>query len=141
MITLHILKLLENNGFGTIDTDLFFETVPLDAKGIPKQGVWIVTRGTSINRVDIGSQNFDIYSRYTNKTTGHAMLENILSFLQDSFGNVCELPTVPPISYNEYYDVMIVPTSGVENVGTDDQNKVVRVISGNVKYKKKENNK
>lgn len=139
MITLHILKLLEDNGFGTIDTDLFYEEVPLDSRGYPKQGVWIVTRGSEVNRVDIGNQNFDIYSRYTNKLTGAVKLDNILNFLKESYGDVCTLPTVPPHSLTEYYNVRITPTSGVENVGTDDQDKVVRVISGNVKYKIKEN--
>ena len=136
MITLHILKLLEDNGFGTIDTDLFYEEAPLDAKGVPKQGVWIVTRGSEVSRVDIGNQDFDIYSRYTNKLTGAVKLENILSFLKESYGDVCTLPTVPPHSMTQYYNVRITPTSGVENVGTDDQDKVVRVISGNVKFNK-----
>lgn len=139
MITLHILKLLEDNGFGTIDTDLFFEEVPLDSKGVPKQGIWIVTRGTSVTRLDVGNQNFDIYSRYTNKLTGGIKLENILTFLKEAYDDVCTLPTVPPYSTTEYYNVTIEPTSGVENVGTDEQDKVVRVISGNVKYKIKEN--
>lgn len=139
MITLHILQLLEDNGFGTIDTDLFYEEVPLDTHGNPKQGVWIVTRGSEVNRVDVGNQNFDIYSRYTNKLTGAIKLESILTFLQESYGDVCTLPTVPPHSLTEYYSVRITPTSGVENVGIDDQDKVVRVISGNVKYKIKEN--
>lgn len=139
MITLHILKLLEDNGFGTIDTDLFCEEMPIDKQGNPIQGIWIVSRGSEVNRVDIGNQNFDIYSRYTNKLTGAVKLDNILNFLKESYGDVCTLPTVPPHSLTEYYNVRITPTSGVENVGIDDQDKVVRVISGNVKYKIKEN--
>jgi len=139
MIALHILKLLENNGFGTIDTDLFLEEAPLDSKGIPKQGVWIVTRGTEVTRLDVGNQNFDIYSRYTNKLTGGIKLENILTFLKEAYNDVCTLPIVQPYSLTEYYNVTIEPTSGVENVGSDDQDKVVRVISGNIKYKIKEN--
>lgn len=139
MIALHILKLLENNGFGVIDTDLFFEDAPLDNNGVPIQGVWIVSRGTGVTRLNIGNQNFDIYSRYTNKLTGAIKLENILTFLKEAYGDVCTLPTVPPHSFTEYYDVIIEPTSGVENAGTDEQDKVVRVISGNVKYKIMEN--
>lgn len=139
MVTLHLLKLLEDNGFGTIDTDLFFEEAPLDANGVPKQGVWIVTRGSEVTRLNVGNQNFDIYSRYTNKLTGGIKLENILTFLKEAYGDVCTLPTVPPYSLTEYYNVTITPTSGVENAGTDEQDKVVRVISGNIRFNKKEN--
>ena len=134
MIALHILKLLEDEGFGTIDTDLFFEEAPLDGQGKPKQGVWIVERGTAVSRLNHRVQNFDIYSRYTNKLTGYKKLEAILDFLQEAYGDVCELPAVPPYSSTVYENVSIEPTSSVENVGTDSNDKIVRVISGTVRY-------
>lgn len=134
MIALHILKLLENEGFGTIDTDLFFEEAPLDGSGVPRQGIWIVERGTSVNRFNTQTQNFDIYSRYTNKLTGYKKLEAILDYLQEAYGDVCTLPAVPPYSSTVYENVRITPTSSVENVGVDENNKIVRVISGTVQY-------
>lgn len=136
MITLHILKLLADEGFGQIDTDLFWEDAPLDPQGNPKNGVWIVPRGTEVNRFTVSTQAFDIYSRHTNKVTSSKKLEDILDYLQEAFEDVCELPTVPPHSTTRYYDVMITPTSSIENVGTDEQDKVVRVISGQVTFKK-----
>ena len=134
MIALHLLKLLEDNNFGTIDTDLFFEEAPLDGQGKPKQGCWIVERGTSVNRFNTQTQNFDIYSRFSNKLTGYKKLEAILDFLQEAYGEVCELPAVPPYSSTVYENVRIEPTSSVENVGTDENNRIVRVISGVVRY-------
>lgn len=136
MIALHILKLLEDEGFGTIDTDLFFEEAPLDSTGKPKQGVWIVERGTDVNRFNYQTQNFDIYSRYTNKITGYKKLEAILEYLQEAYGEVCELPTVPPYSTTLYTNVRITPQSSVENAGVDENGKVVRVVSGTVQYSK-----
>lgn len=136
MIALHILKLLENEGFGTIDTDLFFEEAPLDGNGVPRQGVWIVERGTDVTRFTTHTQNFDLYSRYTNKTTGYKKLEAILDYLQEAYGEVCELPTVSPYSDIVYTNVRIRPTSSVENVGVDENNKIVRVISGEVQYER-----
>lgn len=136
MIALHILKLLADEGFGTIDTDMFFEEAPLNGQGVPKEGVWIVERGTDVTRFTTQTQNFDIYARYTNKTTGYKKLEAILDYLQEAYGDVCELPTVPPYSTTEYKNVRITPTSSVENVGTDENNKVVRVISGSVQYER-----
>lgn len=134
MVTLHLLKLLEDEGFGTLDTDLFWEEVPLNSEGNPKEGVWIVTRGTEISRIDIGIQNFDIYARYSNKVTCAKKLEDILRFLQDAYEEVCDLPTVPPHSTTQYTNVSIVPTSAVENVGTDENEKIVKVIAGVIRY-------
>ena len=136
MIALHILKLLEQEGFGTIDTDLFFEEAPLDGNGVPKNGIWIVERGAPASRLTWRVQNFDIYSRYTNKLTGYKKLEDILDYLQEAFSEVCELPIVSPYSTANYYNVRITPTSGVENVGVDENNKIVRVISGTVQYER-----
>lgn len=136
MIALHILKLLADEGFGTIDTDMFFEEAPLNGQGVPKEGVWIVERGASVTRFNTQTQNFDIYSRYTSKLTGYQKLEAILEYLQEAYGEVCDLPTVPPYSETEYKNVRITPTSSVENVGTDENNKVVRVISGSVQYER-----
>lgn len=136
MITLHIAKLLDNKGFGTLDTDIFWEEAPLDTSGNPKEGIWVVSRGTELSRFTVHTQQFDIYARYANKVTSSQKLEDILEYLQTAFEEVCELPTVPPHSTTRYYDVTITPVSGIENVGSDEQDKVVRVISGEVKFKK-----
>lgn len=143
MITLHIAKLLANAGFGILDltgntanADIFWEEVTLDSTGQPKQGIWIVPRGAPVTRFNSNIQPFDIYSRYTNKVTGSKKLEDILQYLQEAYGEVCELPTVPPYSLTEYSNVRITPTSSVENAGTDENNKIVRVISGEVTYER-----
>lgn len=138
MITLSILKELENNGFGTIDTDLFFEEASLDSKGQPKNGVWIVTRGSAVSRTNVEIQSFDIYSRYSNKLTGHQKLESILEWLQEAYGDVCTLPACPPYTTQTYTNVRIFPQSSIESVGFDENNKLVRVISFEVFYNKGE---
>lgn len=136
MITLHLAKLLADNGFGTLDQDIFWEDMPVDTKGNPKDGIWIVARGASVTRFKVEQQSFDIYSRNKDKLAGSQKLEDILEFLQDAYDTVCDLPTVPPYSLTQYTEVQITPTSGIENVGTDEQDKVVRVISGEIKCKK-----
>lgn len=136
MVTLHILRLLQDAGFGTIDTNLFWEEAPLDANGNPIEGVWIVTRGAPVSRISVTTQAFDIYERYSNKITTAKKLEAILHYLQDSYGLVCDLPAVPPHSLTNYTNATITPTSGVENVGTDENDKIVKVISGEINYKK-----
>lgn len=135
MILLSILKQLQNENFGTIDVDLFYEEVPLEKDGTPKEGVWIVSRGSVVNRFNTEIQAFDLYSRYKNKITGAAKLYEVLNYLKEAYGDVCDLPAALPYSTKVYESVRITPTSGVENVGSDENGKVVRVISGEVYYK------
>lgn len=139
MITLSLLQQLENEGFGTIDTDLFYEEAPLDSNGNPKEGVWIVSRGSAVTRFNTEIQSFDLYSRYKNKITGAKKLYDILDYLKEAYSSVCDLPACPPYSESTFKNVRILPTSGVENVGTDENGKVVRVISGEVYYVKENN--
>ena len=134
MISLHIAKWLEQEGFGTLDTDIFWEEAAVDAQGIPKDGIWVVTRGNADVRTN-NVQQFDIYSRYANKLTGSQKLEAISQRIKGAYGTVCTLPTVPPYSLTEYYDVLFQPVSSIENAGTDAQDKVVRVISAEIRYK------
>lgn len=136
MITLHIAKLLEDEGFGTLDTDIFWEEVALDTKGDPKEGIWIVTRSSEVSRLRTTIVSFDIYARYANKITTQRKLEDILEFLRQAYGEVCTLPIVPPYSTAIYNDVQIMPTSSVESVGSDEQEKIVKVISGEIRYSK-----
>lgn len=134
MISLHIAKWLEDEGFGTIDQDIFWEEVPLDPNGKPYDGIWVVTRGSALNRFNTTTQQFDIYSRYANKITGSLKLEQILEKIMEAYGDVCTLPTVPPYSLTIYDNVRLRPVSGIENVGSDAQDKIVRVISAEVQY-------
>lgn len=139
MISLHISKWLEDEGFGTLDQDIFWEEVPLDPNGKPYDGIWVVTRGSALNRFNTTTQQFDIYSRYANKITGSLKLEQILEKIMEAYGDVCTLPTVPPYSLAIYDNVRLRPVSGIENVGSDAQDKIVRVISAEVQYNIKEN--
>lgn len=134
MITLHVAKLLADEGFGTFDQDIKWEEMPLDQNGNAIDGIWIVTRGAPLSRFNVTTQGFDIYSRYANKITGAQKLKAILDYLKDAYEEVCDLDAVPPYSDDVYTEVRLRPTSGIENVGPDDQDKIVRVISGEVQY-------
>ena len=129
MVTLHLLKLLEENGFGIIDIDLFFEKLTLD-----KKGLYIVSRGGNISRGSRNVQAFDIYSRGYNDVEGAIKLKEVLNFLQQSYGTVCKLPILSGISETIYDNVAIEVTSNIENVGLDANNKMNYVITGQVTY-------
>jgi hypothetical protein len=137
MITLHILQLLSDNGFGTIaytgdeaEADLFFEKLPLD-----KAGVYIVSRGAPLARGQRTTQAFDLYARGVNDLEGGQKLEAILQYLTDTYVQ-CTLPLVTDYSDKEYKRVTLEPTSNVQNVGVDDTDRVIYVVSAQATYSK-----
>lgn len=142
MITLHIAAWLAQEGFGVLaltgsepNAEIFWEEMPVDQEGNAKNGIWVVTRGTPVTRFDVTTQAFDIYSRYADKLTGSRKLKDILNRLQEAYGDTCDLPTVEAYSDDVYTEVSLIPVSGIENVGSDEQDKIVRVISGEVRFK------
>lgn len=141
MILLSLLKQLELDGFGTLHTDdakgdLFYEVAPLGKDGEPLSGMWIVSRTGDVTRFNIGIQPFDIYTRYSNKLEGGQKALEVLEWLQSKYDQYCELPAVEPYFNHGYSKVILTPVSGVNAVGLDDQNRMVYVISGEVRYNK-----
>ena len=140
MITLNVLQLLEDEGFGTIDSDLFWEDVPLDGNGKPKNGVWIVPRASTVTSRNVRVQQFDVYSRYTNKIPGSQKLEAILEYFEHNSNKPCELPVAESYTETVYTNIRIIPLSSIENVGVDENGKMVRVISAEIRYNKLKEN-
>lgn len=136
MITLNILKLLEDEGFGTINDDLFFESIDIDNQSQPKEGIWIVSRPSQPTQRNVKVQQFDIYARYQNKITCGNKLQGILDYFEQSKDKPCTLPDYPPYSTGMYTNIRIFPLSTIENVGIDENGKLVLVISGEIRFKK-----
>ena len=132
MITLHILQYLHENGFGTIDEDLFFEKLPLG-----KSGVAIFSRGggQSSGRAS-ASQTFDLYSRGSSDMTGMDKLEKIRQLFAQSYGELCELPIVPDVSNRVYKNCRFVPIDNIENLGLDDEDRVIYRLGAQIIYQK-----
>ena len=137
MITLRILKLLEQEGHGTVDIDgtintagLFFEKLPQG-----KTGVAIYSRGAEIGHGKRHVQAFDLYSRGINDVAGYQVLEQIIETFMDSY-TVCSLPKVTGIDEEDYTNVSIVPISNIENAGQDDNDRVLYSITAQVTYTK-----
>ena len=84
MVTLHLLAYLEDNGFGAIDTTLFFEKLPLG-----KTGLAIFSRGgeRAYGRKRT-VQNFDLYSRGSSDLLGYDKLEKVAEFIASNYDNL-----------------------------------------------------
>lgn len=130
MISLQLLKYLENNGFGTIDQDLLWEKETLD-----KIGIFIVSNSVQTPRGGRNVQRFTFYSRGKNDVEGYKKLEAIRDFLSSlaTYDN-CTLPAVPPIVANEQNNVTIMPMSTINNVGRDENGRLVWSCDGYIYY-------
>jgi len=128
MITLSLLKYLEDNGFGTIDTDLFFQKLTLDRKGI-----YIANVGDAQSRGARRTQSYELYCRGETDVDGYKRLSDVIDFLNGSYG-VCVLPAVPPVTTTGYKNVTIMPLSTITNVGLDDNNRVIYSATGTINY-------
>jgi hypothetical protein len=133
MVTLHLLEYLKDNGFGTaIDTDLFFEKLPLG-----KNGVAIFSRGgeRTYGRRRAG-QRFDLYCRGSSDLLGADKLEKIATFLSDNYDELCELPTIPGVSNRRYAKARITTIDNIENLGLDENDRVIFRLGAEIIYEK-----
>lgn len=130
MVTLHILRYLQDNGFGTIDTSLFFEKLPID-----KNGIAIFSRGgESAYGRRTSSQRFDLYSRGTSDLTGADKLDKIRTFFADNYDSLCELPVIPGVSNRIFGKARITNIGNVENIGFDENDRVLYRLSCEIIY-------
>jgi len=130
MITLSFLKLLENEGFGTIDTDLFFQKLTLD-----KKGIYIADIGDPVSRHSRDTQSYELLVRGANDVDGYKLLKDIRKFLVNEYHTICELPAVPPYTSEIYTNVELSKPSTITNVGLDANNRVIYSMTGTIIYK------
>ncbi len=127
MITLSLLKLLENKGFGTIDEDLFFQKLTLN-----EDGIYIADIGDSNQRGSRNSQSFELFSRDANDVNGYKKLVEIRDFLIDN--DICDLPAVPPITSKAYTNITLMRPSTITNVGMDSLKRVIYTMTGTILF-------
>lgn len=126
-VTLSILQLLQNNGFGTIGVDLFWGKM-----GVDQTGIMIVDNGTSQSKGQRRSTSFEIFSRGKNDLSGFTKLQQVIDFL--SSGRICSLPAVPRYTDHGFDNVVIMPLSTITNIGPDSKNTIIYNATGNIYY-------
>ena len=133
MITLHLLQYLLNNGFGTgIESDLFYEELPLG-----KNGIAIYSRGGDMNEGRSRfKKRFDLYSRGNSNLSGALALENIKEFFANNSDDLCALPIVPDVSNRIYYNCKMLAVGDIENIGLDENDRVIFRMGCEIIYKK-----
>jgi len=127
MITLNLLKLLEDNGFGKIDKNLFWQKL-----GLGKTGLYISNISVNGERGKRRVQHYEIFSISENDVEGLKKLESVAKFLRENYA-INELPAVDGVC-EKVRNVAIMPPSTISNVGENSQGRVVYSISGEIIY-------
>ena len=131
MITLSLLKFIENNGLGVIDQDLFWQKLTLD-----KVGIYIADIGQTKERGGRNVVQFELYSRGNDDVDGYKRLQAILDLLNNNYV-VCNLPSVQSGSQvitEGFSNVTIMPPSSISNYGLDSQGRIIYSATGTLYY-------
>lgn len=131
MITLSLLKFIENNGLGVIDQDLFWQKLTLD-----KVGIYIADIGQTKERGGRNIVQFELYSRGENDVDGYKRLQAVLDLLNNNYV-ACALPSVQNGSQTiaeGFSNVTIMPPSSISNYGLDSQGRIIYSATGTLYY-------
>lgn len=128
VLTLSLLKYLSDNGFGTIDQDLFWEKL-----GLGKNGIYITDVGDAQERGARKSTTYELYSRGDSDLDGYTKLQAVAEFLQKSY-DVCDLPAVAPYTDEGFTNASILPPSTISSMGEDGNGRIIYSITGRVYY-------
>lgn len=127
MITLSILKYLENAGLGEIDVSLFWEKI-----GLKEDGLFISDIGEARERGNRRAQTFELYSRGANDVQAYKQLQAAIDLINSSY-EVCDLPGIEGITEG-YSNVTFMPMSTITNSGQDAQDRTLFTAIGRIYY-------
>lgn len=130
MITLHLLQLLEDNGYGVINDSLFENLIPSGKTGV---SIVSVSGNTGLGRRN-SSITVDLYSRGENNIDGHDKLDRIRLFFSDKYGELCKLPKLKGLSDIEYSNVTVTNIGNVDTLPPDENNRNLYRLSLTIKY-------
>lgn len=129
MITLSLLQYLEDNGFGVVDKDLFWQKLSLG-----KKGIYVLDLGQPQTRGMRRTQRFELYSRGKNDIDGYEKLVSIVNHLNEHYGEICSLPKADVYSGSVTYDnVTIKPLATPTNVG-EENGRIIWSSIGEINY-------
>ncbi len=136
MITLALLNQMADDRVAGLEADqsLFWEELPLQAKGQPAEGVWLVTRGGSSG---FNGRNLhtvvDIYVAYNDKTETAAVEQEIWRWILKNH-SFCELKGECGKAKYHFENVRIASTQTPQNMGATKNGAIVKVSSVEIIY-------
>lgn len=128
IVSLSILKYLEEQGLGKIDESLFWEKLGLD-----KTGLYITDLGGNQEKGARITSSVSIYSRGKSDLSGYKQLQKVIDLLRTN-PTVCSLPAVAPYSNEPVENVYFLPPSVIASVGEDSNGRVIYSITVNLRH-------
>lgn len=140
MIALHFMQYLSDNGFGTIQSDIWYGILPVGDRYQPEgDEIAVIEVGGEVRKKGNCKQELEIWGRGCNGRWIQMAkkLHAIIELLKE---DCC--PTLPPIvsgcctdDGHIYNYVFIRPIGNVENLGTDSENNMLYRIRVEITYK------
>lgn len=141
MITLALFRKMVEDKVANLtrNKDFFWDEVPLQHKGEPASGVWLVTRPGNISSTRKGLNlrtTVDFYIATRNKVHTEELHTAIRKYLTEH-KYFCELSgSVGGVNY-QLYNVRIRPVTTPQNAGATENNLIVKVASAELVYDEK----
>ncbi len=128
IVTLSLLKYLEQMGFGKIDEDLFWEKL-----GIGREGLYVTDLGGSQDRYSRPSVTYQLYCRQDDDLKTYDLIQKVARLLHHSYAK-CTLPAVPECDVGGVVGVTIMPPSSITNEGQDVDGRLIYSLTGTIYY-------
>lgn len=141
MIAHSLLQQLQDDGWGTVNTTLQLGTLPINATtGKATNGIALSLRGLPVWYANVEVQGLDFYVRNTNYITALQKAQELLEYIQTSYGDICTLPPLQGfgavLASGSYKNVTITPVSSVSEIGVDDNGGMTYQVSAEIRYEK-----
>jgi hypothetical protein len=139
MIALHVLQLLQDNGFGTIDSTLWYNELPLGEQyDASNNDIAIIETGGQESRKGLSRMDVELWGRGVNGQwpVMSKKLADIIKFFKCNCN--CKLPTTVVSCCEDEHDyglVRINPVSNVESLGVDSERNAIYRIRLQLIYK------
>lgn len=130
MITIALLKFLEDNNIGEIDKTLFWQNLDLN---VDSPVLYVVNIGQAQTRGTRRVQRYEVYARAKSKLASLQLLESVIALINNSY-SVCELPAVAKYDVPAYGNITLMPLSTPTRVGEDANGRIIWSASGNIIY-------
>lgn len=112
---------------------MWFENMALDQYGI----LIVSTSGPKARGRRTAVQGFDLYCRSASSNVDAVKtLEDVMQLLAASYGNACTLPPVDKYSDRTYTGVVFDNITTIENLGENQNGRVLFRIGATVKFNK-----
>ena len=124
-VALEVAEYLEDNGIGTVGTDIFVDMLP----DLANDAIMVYSTGGQVPDIDlpIGSPNFEVLVRSDSAATAHTKITSIVDLLHQQYN------TVLVTDGNHYYSILLL--GEINALGRDEKGRIEYSVNFNCKVR------